>query len=376
MNPALLHKVKQLLPPWAKALGRRWLNLSDYRLYEYEQRNPYAKEPPEWTAEGSPCVLGIVQQPFQYHKVNIAACRELRISYKLLDLFRSDWITAFEKCHCDAFLVWPAPELTVWKDLYDDRLRILERDLGKLVYPTERETWIYESKRRTRDWLQAHGYPAPRSWLFYRRHEAEQFVHSAELPLVLKTNMGASHSGVWILRHRADALKRVKEAFTRGLLARGRDPHDREWGMIHFQEYLPEVREWRMIRIGHSYFGYRKERVGDFHSGSGSWSWEDPPRPLLELLHNVTERHGLTSMDVDVFETKDGRLLINELQTVFGASTPAEMLQVNGKFGRYLKHAEPAGWVFEEGDFSRNMCANARVEYLVKHLLPQHRSAI
>jgi len=168
-------------------------------------------------------------------------------------------------------------------------------------------------------------------------------------------------------------MRSIKEAFSRGLLARGRDFRDREWGVIYFQEYLENAREWRMMRIGYSYFGYRKEKVGDFHSGSGAWSWEDPPKTLLNLLHEVTERHGFSSMDIDFFEMPDGRYLINELQTVFGATTPAEMLRVNGRFGRYVREEPTGAWIFEEGDFSRNMCANARVDYLVNHLLKQKK---
>jgi hypothetical protein len=46
-------------------------------------------------------------------------------------------------------------------------------------------------------------------------------------------------------------------------------------------------------------------------------SWLTPERKLLNLLKAVTDAGGMTSMDVDEFLTPDGRLLINELQTVF-----------------------------------------------------------
>ena len=369
MNPKVVHRIKQHLPGWVRTIAKRRVDLAEYRQFERALGNPYASEPDEWHAENSPCMIGIIKEFMHYHKVNIAACREMGISYKLLNLHRSDWVEAFASSGCDAFLAWPCSFLTVWKDMFDDRLRILEQDMGKLVYPTCRETWIYENKRRLRDWLKVHNLPHVPTWVFYERQEAEEFASKANLPLVLKTNLGASHSGVWIIRHRREALRFVKKAFASGLLAEGRDRRDREWHVIYFQEYLPNVREWRMMRIGNSYFGYRKEKVGDFHSGSGTWSWEDPPKALLNLLHDITETHGFSSMDIDFFETADGRYLINELQTVFGATKPAEMLRVNGRFGRYIREESNGGWRFEEGDHSRNMCANARVDYLVNHLL-------
>ena len=73
-------------------------------------------------------------------------------------------------------------------------------------------------------------------------------------------------------------------------------------------------------------------------------------------------------MDLDVFETEDGRLLVNELQALFGSTNPKDKLKVNGKAGRYIYRADEAKWVFEEGDFCRNRCANARVEYLISKL--------
>lgn len=65
-------------------------------------------------------------------------------------------------------------------------------------------------------------------------------------------------------------------------------------------------------------------------------------------------------MDVDVFETPDGRLLVNELQAVFGASVAIDQSRVDGKAGRYVR-ASGGGWEFQEGDFARNACANGRV---------------
>jgi hypothetical protein len=65
-------------------------------------------------------------------------------------------------------------------------------------------------------------------------------------------------------------------------------------------------------------------------------------------------------MNVDVFETESGEFLINELQTVFGASFSVDQLRVDGEPGRFV-HDAAGNWVFEAGDFAKNMCANERV---------------
>jgi len=364
-----LRSLSRWTPPGLRALVRRFVPAVGYDRYLNALSDPYAQADPVFEAPGSPCTLGILRDPFHYHRSYLAACRELGVSYRLLDLARSDWMRAIEESACEAFLVWPSIQLTIWKEMFDDRLRIMVEDLGKTIYPTLKETWLYESKRRIHDWLAAHNIPHPRTWVFYDLDEAREFVRNADLPLVFKTSLGASTRGVSILRGRRQAQRMVEKAFSRGILPPRSHPNDWQWGSVYLQEYLPNVQEWRMVRIGDSYFGYRKERRGDFHSASHLWSWLDPPRPLLDMLRRVTETGGFTSMDVDIFLTEDGRLLVSEMQTVFGASTPADQLRVDGKPGRYLYDEQTDRWVFEEGDFCRNECANARVEYLIHKIL-------
>ena len=59
-------------------------------------------------------------------------------------------------------------------------------------------------------------------------------------------------------------------------------------------------------------------------------------------------------------------LLVNELQTVFGASHSVHQLKVNGEPGRFVRGGNGGEWVFEPGDFARNACANERVRYVLE----------
>jgi hypothetical protein len=363
----LLRTMRKFVPESLRALVRRSVSVTDYDIFIAEQSDPYANDPPVFTASESPCTLGIIREPYHNHQGYIGACRELGVSYKLLDIAGSDWIRVVEESGCDAFVVWPTGSSIVWKEMFDDRLRILEQELGRIVYPTRRETWLYENKRRENDWLTANGIPHPRTWVFYDRREAEEFVRQADMPLVFKTSLGACHSGVRILRGRREAMRTIGKAFARGIVPERYNSLERQRGSVYFQEYLPHVQEWRMIRLGHSYFGHRKEQVGDYHSGSGAWTWLEPPRPLFELLRRVTEKGQFTSMDMDTFETQDGRLLVNELQSLFGARL--EQMKIGGKPARYLYDAAADQWILEEGEFCRNSCCNLRIEYLIHAIL-------
>jgi len=248
--------------------------------------------------------------------------------------------------------------------MLDERLRVIVEDLGQIVYPSCDELWLYESKRRMWYWLQAHGVPHPQTWVFYDHREALAFARSAELPIVGKSDFGSAASGVRIFRSRMGLVRWIQRCFGRGVIQRDGDPRDRHWGDVLLQKYLPEVKEWRMIRVGDSYFGRQKLKKGAYHSGTHLYGWLDPPQELLDLTRDITEKGRFTSMAIDIFETVGGTYYVNELQTVFGA-TQTHQMRVNGSPGRYVFDKEKGLWRFEEGEFNRNDSCNLRVQALL-----------
>ncbi|HUS46395.1 MAG TPA: hypothetical protein VM219_10300 [Phycisphaerae bacterium] len=311
--------------------------------------------------------LGIVKEFAHAHRWYVGACRDLGVPYKLLDISGPDWINVIQNSGCDAFLVRPSAHLTIWKQMYDERLRVMAQELGKIIYPTYEELWIYESKRRMHYWLEANKVPHPRTWVFYDRLQALDFCRTVELPIVFKADLGAGASGVKIFRNRLALRRFVNRCFKKGMVRCDGDPRDRQWGCVLLQEYLADAAEWRMVRIGDSYFGYEKGKLGDFHSGSHIRVWRDPPERLLNFTRNVTRLGGFTSMALDIFEVGGRDYLVNELQAMFGTSIDVQM-RVGGKPGRYVCDDETVTWHFEEGDFSRNGCCDLRVRALLKTL--------
>jgi hypothetical protein len=346
--------------------------VTDYDLFRSEQRNPFAGEL-ERHYQNSENTLGIVKDLLHNHKYYIKACQELGISYQVVDISSTDWINTLNELKCDAYLLWPSVRLSIWRDMFLDRVKIMEVDMNKLVYPTWREVWVYESKLRMHYWLTANNLPQPQTWVFYGQDEALDFAKTCELPVVMKTNVGAAAKGVFILKNRHDVIKATNRVFKKSIRLREHDPRDHQWGHILFQEYLPDVKEWRMVRIGDSYFGHPKIRAGDFHSGSGKFGWDVPEPRHLDFLRTITDNGKFTSMNVDMFETQQGQLLVNELQTVFSAVYSVDQLRVDGKPGRFIRDPQDQTWIFEEGDFARNACANARIDYLVNTILEQRK---
>jgi hypothetical protein len=357
--------ITRVCPNVLKRVVRRWFVREAYYRWKWRAQNPYAGTETVSTYPARVNVtLGIVVEFTHEHKHYIGACREMGVPYKVLDLSGSDWVETVRTSGCDAFLIRPSCELSIWKQMFDERLRVIVEDLGKVIYPAYSELWFYESKRRMCYWLQAHDVPHPQTWVFYDYEQALKFALDTPLPIVFKSDFGSAASGVEVFRSRQRLVRWVKRCFRWGTTRKNEDPRDRQWGSVLFQEYLPRVREWRMVAVGDSYFGYEKLNQGEYHSGSLLRAYSRPCDDLLFFTQRVMETGGFTSMALDIFETEDGRYLVNELQSMWGMSRP-EMCVVDGEAGRMVLQPDSYSWVFEKGDFCRNHLCNLRVQTLL-----------
>lgn len=352
---------RRLIPRPVRFAIQRVVPLTGVKLRYNRWRTPLSEvvesDANTW---GSPIRLGITATRTYHHTQFVAACLELGVPFRVIDLYPADWWERFQASGCDALLAWPDAVAPSAAHVIKDRLDLLEVQHLVPVMPATHERWVFEDKYRLSDWLRTHDVPHPRTWVFSDRAEAEDFGSTCPLPIVTKTSFGAQAAGVRVLRSRAAVRATIAMAFGRGLVAGGLDQRERERGRVLFQEHLAVANEWRLVRIGDAYFGHPKGLRGGYHSGSGRVEWDVPEPRHLAFLHAVTEKGSFRSMNVDAFETVDGRLLVNELQTVFGASASVDQMRVGGVAGRMVRE-EDSGWRFEPGDFARNACANARV---------------
>jgi hypothetical protein len=362
---------RRMAPRWLKSAIKSAVPYAEFRS---EQCRQEAEEllgeilPQSDYVSPYPFAIGIITDTSYYFARHVKACREMSVAYRLVDLSADNWVELVQESDCDAFLASPSALLTSLRHMFDERLRVLVEDLKCSLYPSYSELWLWESKRRMRDWLVAHGIPHPRTDVFYDGEQALAFVDVADYPLVCKTDTGAAAKGVFVLRDRRAARGMVREAFGRGVLPRGWDRRDRQRGSILLQAFVPHDHEWRIVRIGDDYLCRRKIRIGDFASGSGGIEWATPPMELLDFVKRVTDHGGFTSMAVDVFvtaEDKESRYLVNELQCLVGA----KVLSPNELMGRW--RYDGGEWRFEKGDFYRNACANLRVAHVLRTLAGQ-----
>jgi len=329
----------------------------------------------------------------------VSACKKFKdkVDFDVIDLTSNNW---FEKItardyHC--FLVRPPGAVGYFKQLYDERLYILNKVLGKMIYPTYEECLIYENKRILAYWLEAYKIPHPRTNIFYNKEETLAFVQNCELPLVSKTAIGAGGSGVKIHHSLKDVKEYIDKVFSGEGIIRKWGPNlrkgdylsrikhrvlhplesyyyfkqkykrstaDPQKGYVIFQEYVACEYEWRCVRIGDSFFGHKKLRKrGELFSGTSAVSWDVPSKDLLNFVKEVTDRFGFLSQAIDIFEPTPGKYLVNEMQCFWGSKNPHQMI-LNGKPGRFIERENQ--WLFEEGNFNTNNSHDLRLEHVLQ----------
>jgi hypothetical protein len=306
---------------------------------------------------------------------NVAACRDLKVGYKVIDLLASDWLPRVVGSGCAAFLATPPTLADIQHRVFEERLWCLSKDVGALLCPTFEELYLWESKRRMHDWLVAHDVPHPATWVFVHRDEAMEFCRGAEYPMVAKTDAGAASSGVFVLRDRRSAERLVVQSFGRGIPRLTGDMRGREKGALLFQEFVPHDFEWRVVRIGRHFLCRRKTRVGDYASGSGAIEWAEPPKGMLDFARLVTDAGGFRHITLDVFKepSRTGRpeFLVNELQAIVGLKD----VLTNAHTGVWRRDTSTAEWLFESGAYHQNACANLRVKMLLGELQSSRRAS-
>jgi glutathione synthase/RimK-type ligase-like ATP-grasp enzyme len=318
--------------------------------------------------EDSLVVVGIIKERWFNHRFYIMACKELKISYKVIDLFSQKWLECIEESNLDFLVVRPSVQYTPWKDMFDNRVRLIESLNGIKIFPNTESLWIWESKLRTIEWLKVNKIPHAKTEIFYDLNELKRFSNNCSFPLVYKSSIGSGSSGVKLIYNKRQLKKISNRVFNRGIRTYRKNKLDKEHGFIILQEYLNDVKEWRIIRIGEYYFGYEKLKDGQFHSGSQNFGYGIPPKKCLNLVKKITDVHNFKYVDIDVFITKEGSFLVNEIQPYFGQKDDRELLQIEEESGRLTYNENTKNWDFEKGDFCKNNLCNLRILEMIKTL--------
>jgi glutathione synthase/RimK-type ligase-like ATP-grasp enzyme len=327
------------------------------------------------------------------HKKWELSCINAGLNYSIIDLTSFNWYKQMILDESDIYLLKPPGETFKFKHLYDERLYVISEIMKKNIFPTYREVLIYENKRMLSSFLKGAKIPMPDTFVFYQKEEALEFAKTALIPIVGKTGIGASGTGVKIIKSQKELIEYISTAFGKGIKRRlgpNRNTGNiKSWskkayaspkfflkkikkyleiykdvqnGFVILQEYTPHDYEWRIVKIGDSWFGHQKIKDGEKASGTKGIDYISPPIALLDFCKNICDKYHFNSMALDIFEHPSKGYVVNELQTIFG-HVQDYIMEVNGKVGRYI-HSDNQ-WIFEEGDFNTNESYDLRLQVAI-----------
>lgn len=229
-------------------------------------------------------------------------------------------------------------------------LNLAELERRIPVYPNLPTRWHYDDKVAQKYLFDLLGIQSPKTWVFWSRAEAEQFLEEAEFPLVLKLAGGASSANVALVHNFKEASRWAELLFGRGvcrLADQGRlaasplkvrlkqalnllvtrelpDPGS-QWRLhknyMYLQEFIPgNAGDIRITVIGNRAFAFRRlNRMGDFRaSGSGLIDYDRAsiPEQAVRLGVDLARRTGSQSLAVDIVVQQD-QFLVLEVSYAF-----------------------------------------------------------
>lgn len=324
----------------------------------------------------------------------IVSCRKFGIDYQIIDLTCFDWHEKVLHYKPDILLLKPSGLTAPFKELYDERLKILVEEHHFFCYPSLKEVLVYENKRYLSYWLKSQKIAHPETYVFYKESEALSHCDlTISFPIVAKTNIGASGSGVMVIPTKTELVNYIKNTFSGAgenkrfgpnlkkgkIISRGiklllnpkrlrnrievyeARAKDIQKDFVLLQQFIQHEFEWRVVRIGKSFFAHKKLLLGEKTSGSLEKSYCTPPISLLNFVKSLTDQQSFDSVSIDIFEHNE-TYMVNEIQCIFGQSDGFQM-KVDGEIGRYVHLNDK--WQFEKGDFNTNENYDLRLAHAI-----------
>ena len=255
--------------------------------------------------------IAIHNRPGSFSDRWISYCRQNGVNYKLVNCYDSDIVAQLDDCEG---LMWHWSQVDYKDLLFAKQLTISLEKKGIKVFPDVNTSWHFEDKVGQKYLLEAIGAPLVKSYVFYSKQKALDWLETTTFPKVFKLRGGAGSVNVSLARTKKSARMLVNKAFGKGFLSinrfsrlkdryrvlkrdknltavRGlvsgvgrifwpteveRFSHN-EKGYIYFQNFIADNEyDTRLVVIGDRCIGVRRYcRKNDFRaSGSGIKAYE------------------------------------------------------------------------------------------------------
>ena len=300
--------------------------------------------------------IAIHHRPGSFSDIWIKYCESHNIPYKLVNCYDPDIIDHLKDCKG---LMWHWPQWDEKAILFARQLTYSLEKAGKKVFPNSQTSWHFDDKVGLNYLFKALNIDIIPTWIFYDKKTAKEWINEAQFPLVFKLRGGASSENVKLIRSKAEANKKINQAFGKGfkihdkwyklkdrilkfkrkknfenflgilkgvmrlfIAKEGEKQRVRDKGYVYFQKFIHgNDSDIRLVVIGGSKcFGIRRYcRTGDFRaSGSGVSSYDHHKIELeaVSQAFNIAKILDMQSAAFD-FIKEDGQFKLVEVSYAF-----------------------------------------------------------
>ncbi len=279
----------------------------------------------------------------------IEYCNNNKINYRLVNCYDSNIIEQLRDCNA---LMWHWQHIDYKAQLFARQLILSLDIIGFPVYPNAKTAWYFDDKLGEKYLLEAIDAPIVKSYAFYDKKSALEWIEDTTFPKVFKLRNGAGALNVVLIKSKKEAKRYIDRAFGRGFSANRRDAilEEKIW---HFKRdksikslfnisrgvyrYLFPHKIYNMLPIEKNYLyaqdfiancdhdirvfvignravtKKRMVREGDFRaSGSGKMSWDigEEGKECIKMAFEVKERLQAQSVAFDFVRDIDGYKIV------------------------------------------------------------------
>jgi glutathione synthase/RimK-type ligase-like ATP-grasp enzyme len=282
----------------------------------------------------------------------IEYCHRNNIKYKLVNCYSNNIVEELKSC--DA-LMWHWSHIDYKAQMFARGLIYALELNGFLVFPNATGSIYFDDKMAQKYLLESIDAPLVKSYLFYDKKSAKEWIDNTSFPKVFKRSSGAGSHSVKLIKNKKEARSYIRRAFGRGFLAIDRYavlqnriwhlkrdktlksffnisrgiyryvfPHHKnlnlpiEKNYLYAQDFIPNCDyDIRIFVIGDRAVSKRRiVRDGDFRaSGSGKQLWDINliPKECVQIAFDVTDKLGMQSVAFDFVINSKGEAEIIEI---------------------------------------------------------------
>ncbi len=215
-----------------------------------------------------------------------------------------------------------------------ETFREIARELPNVKFvPSLDSQFANKSKENVTRFAWKYKIPVPKTYIFYDKKKAWEFIETTDYPKIVKRSYGPSNYGGYFV-HKVDSKEEAKELFNK-----------KKYYPIYMQDFVPMSADIRVMLIGHKPVCafWRRPPKGEWltnTSQGGSMDYQDVPKEVLDLAVKVSKAANAEYWACDIAVGEDGKLRILECATAFAAFP-----YIRDWIGQYLI------WKFSNGRF-------------------------